>query len=278
MLEQNPDTGLRFALPILDHKSHRGQTPPMVQLGEQKVDFSIHSLASGGPVDIWDIHFSAKQRLIELYRQLANREIHLGRYRRAAFILGNLLGDLCGAVSVLKAGGYWRESAQICRDLLNAPLLAANCLTEGGLWSEAAPLYEELGMYEKAGDLYAKSEQQELAQKAYRRAVEQCLTHSDFLSAARIHWEKLHLPREAITILDQGWSSSSQARQCLEEIFRLLGQLGEHALVSKRIAELFDRYQSDAQGVVTVAVLAQVACSYPDHTIRTSAKDAVRVL
>ncbi len=278
MLEQAPDKGLRFALPFSGGGRFRGHAPPGSELGERPVDFSLSGLASGGPVDTWNVSHNAQQRLLELYRELANREMRLGRHRRAAFIFGNLLGDLHAAASVLKSGGHWREAAALYRDLIKSPAAAAGCLEEGGLWSEAIELFEELGNFERAGDLHRRLEQEKSAVEAYQRAVDRHVSNADFLNAARIQTDKLTDPQAAISLLARGWPTSPQARRCLEEIFRLRGQLGEHDAVAKQIARFAQQHRSQAQQAMFLDVLSRTATGYPDAGIQDVAKDTVRVL
>ena len=97
--------------------------------------------------------------------ELAGREMRLGRYRRAAYIYAHLLGDFTNAAAALVAGKHWREAAVLYRDKLKRPEMAAKCLEQGGLWAEAIEFYEQLGDFEKVGDLYAQLEQPEEAEK-----------------------------------------------------------------------------------------------------------------
>ena len=68
-------------------------------------------MGGGGPVDFWMMSPEYSQRLATIYRELANREISLGRHRRAAYILAELLGDLSAAAATLADGGHFREAA-----------------------------------------------------------------------------------------------------------------------------------------------------------------------
>ncbi len=278
MLRQTPDLGLRYALPVSGGDGHRGLAPPASQLGKQNVDFNLGGLTASGPADAWDIDERARQRLIEQYRQLANREIAMGRHRRAAYIFGHLLGDLHGAASALKAGGHWREASQVYLELLKRPMAAAECLEEGGLWSEAVGLYEQLEEIERAGDLYRRMEQPVKAERAFRRAIDLHLANTNYLAAASIQSEKLAAPREAIRILARGWPRSAQARACMVEFFRLQGKLGTHEMAASQIASLADRHCGSTQAEMLAKVLAQVAGDYPDDGVQRLAKDKVRLL
>src|SRR5436190_21747239 len=162
LLAKDPDRALKYALPV-GGEGHRGLAPPSNRLGERDTSFNLGRLGGGGPADFWDLPNEYRQRLVARYRELANRELRLGRYRRAAYIFAELLSDLEAAATALTAGRHWREAAILYRDRLNRPLDVAHCLEQGGLWAEAVALYESMQVYQKAGDLVRKLDQGELA-------------------------------------------------------------------------------------------------------------------
>ncbi len=110
MLETDPDQGLRFALSV-GGDAHRGIAPPSGQLVEGSTDFSLDRLSGGHAADFWDMSSSYQTKLLTRYRELANRELQLGRHRRAAYIFAELLGDYSSAASALVDGRHWREAA-----------------------------------------------------------------------------------------------------------------------------------------------------------------------
>ncbi len=219
LLEENPDEGLRYALP-LTADPHRGLGAPGGRLTERNVGYS--SRGSGGPADLWNLREQHKQRLHQRYRQLATRELQLGRHGRAAYILASLLGDYVAAASALEQGLLFREAATIYQQRLHRPLEAAHCLQRGGLLSEAIGLYEELQEWETAGDLYLRIEQFEAAAAAFESAVVQRHSAGDHLSAARLLEQKLHAADRAADELWSGWPTAKQAAQCLQAYFELL--------------------------------------------------------
>jgi tetratricopeptide (TPR) repeat protein len=274
MLEHDPDRGLKYALPI-GGESHRGLAPPGNRLGEREVNFNLRD--DSGPADFWAVPDDYHRKLVARYRELANRELQLGRHRRAAYIFATLLGDLEAAATALTAGHHWREAAILYRDKLKRPMEAAKCLERGGLWIEAIALYEELNEFEKAGDLHRQLEQEEEARAMYGKAVAHHSRAGDLMGAARLLYEKLHEPDEALAALEQGWPNSKQAQACLGETFRLRGVLGRHAESHARI----ERFQRDGLRPVDVAllvdVLAELAARYPDRDVRELAADRARV-
>lgn len=278
MLESDPDQGLRYALPF-GGASHRGIAPPGDQLGRRDVNFDLGRVGSGGrPADFWDVPSDCQNRLMDRYRQLADREMRLGRHRRAAYICAELLNDLAAAATALMAGGHCREAAVLYRERLNRPWEAARCLEQGGLWAEAVVLYEELKAYEKAGDLYAQLEQNENAVGMYRKAVTGHRAGGDFLAAARLLEEKLHAADEALAELTAGWPASAQAGECLRGTFRLLGRLGRHDEARKRAIALAREAVPLGSETRLVDVLAETATGYPDRGTCGVAADCTRLV
>ncbi len=279
LLEKNPDEGLKFALPF-GGEGHRGLAPPSDQLAERPVNFDLNRL-SGGPGDRWDVPAEMQTRLTTRYRELANREMQLGRHRRAAYIFGHLLNDFAAAANTLAAGKHWREAAVLYRDKLGHPLEAAHCLERGGLLTEAIELYEELKQFEKAGDLHARLEQHDEARSAWRRAAQQLSESNDCLAAAKIIESKLQEPDVALAQLDQGWTHSIQTEACLAESFRLLARQGLHSETSRRITHWCDAdplFTAWISPPLLVQQLASLVKSYPDADVRHLASDSARVL
>ena len=276
LLDKEPDQGLRFALPIAG-KPHRGLAPPSDKLGRRDTNFDLQRLG-GGPADFWDIHPEQRNQLVARYRQLADREVALGRHRRAAYIYAELLGDVVAAATALSAGGHWREAATLYREKLLRPWEAARCLERGGLWAEAVVLYEELQAFEKAGDLYARLEQAEDAAAQYRKAVTRHRAGGDFVAAARLLDDKLKLPSEAARELAAGWPSSAQAAECLRGMFRLLGRLGEHDKARAWVEYLLREPVPPGREVRLAEALADTATAYPDRAIQAVAADGTRIL
>lgn len=279
MLDSDPDRGLRHALPI-GGDAHRGIAPPTNHLGTRDVNFNLGGLGGGGAADHWNLPYEYQQRLITRYRELANRELNIGRHRRAAYIFAQLLSDYQAAAAALTAGNHWREAAVLYSQKLNRPLDAARCLENGGLWNEAIEQYEGLREFEKVGDLYAKLEQTEQANEHYRTAASDHINRGDRINAARIHEHKLDDVDEAIDVLSAGWPQSTQATECVSRVFELLGKLGRHDDASHRLARFAstERDVPHKQNRELVEVIAHVATNYPDREIKTLAVDCTQRL
>ncbi len=275
LLDTDPDRGLRFALP-LSGDPHRGVAPPSHQLFERPADYDPSRFGGGQPADYWDLPWEFQCQLTDRYLQLANREIRLGRHRRAAYIFAELLGDFEAAAGTLADGGHFREAAVLYQQRLNRPLDAARCLEKGGLWMEAIGLYEELEEYENSGDLYAKLNQPDNARTHYRKAVDKFRSSGDSLEAARLLEHKLKSADEAIDELSAAWPDSRQADQCLRELFQLLGRAGRHELARERIALFPEQRVPQRNLAALVNFLADSATNYPDRSVRMLSAECTR--
>lgn len=280
LLEKNPDEGLKFAISFGDDQ-HRGPAAPSDQLRERPVNFDLNQLGGGGPGDRWDIPAETSLALMARYRELANRELQLGRHRRAAYIFGHLLHDYHAAANALAAGKHWREAAVLYRDKLGQPQEAARCLEQGGLLTEAIEIYVAQKMFEKAGDLFIRLEQPDEARQCWSQAVLQLVQAKDYLAAARLTELKLANDDGALTLLDQGWQLSIQSEACLAESFYLMARRGNHREASRRIAHWRDaeeRVTAALSPALLVQQLANVTATYPDDGVRQLAGDSARVL
>jgi tetratricopeptide (TPR) repeat protein len=278
MLESNPDEGLKYALPLSALDASRGRVPPGSMLPRRPIDFNLRKLQGGEPVDSWNFAGDMQQRLQQKYRLAANRELGLGRYRRAAYIFAHLLGDYASAANALVQGRHFQDAAVLYRDHLKNPAAAANCLEKGGLLIDAIKIYDELANFEKVAELYSILERPQDAAIAYRKAVDRHISHDDILSAAGLLERKLLVPEEALTLLKSSWPASRQSSMVLRAWFDLNGKLGRHAAAMERLAQL--RESSAAQDLVerVADVLATVATSYPDTMVRRRSADTTRIL
>lgn len=223
MLEKNPDQGLRYALPLTGSEAGRGIAPPGGKLQSRNPIFGARG--GWGPADVWDLSANTQWQLRQKYLDLANRELAMGNFDRAAYIFAHLLGDWHAAAGALVRGKRFQEAARIYEQKLNNKSLAAKCLEDGGLLAEAVLLYADLERHEKCGDLLRLLGREHDAVEAYRRALS---GSSDRLHDARILYEKLDQPGLALAVLASGWPGSTQARACLETHFEYLHRLAAH--------------------------------------------------
>ncbi len=279
LLETDPELGLQFALPLAGEDSHRGIASGN-DLQRHDVNFNLgHALGGGGgPASPWYTPADIYQGLVQRYRALAEREMKLGRFRRAAYIYAQLLADFHSAASALKQGKHFREAAILYRDKLKNSLEAARCYAEGGLLQEAIELYEAQKQFAVAAELWEKLERPEEAERCYRAGVELLLSGGQRLAAARMLHAKLHVPDEALVILSAAWPDEADAVPCLKERFEMLGRLGRHKAAAGLTAELRNQSLPTARAVALAALLAEQTETYPDQTLRGEFSTATRAV
>jgi tetratricopeptide (TPR) repeat protein len=278
LLKNNPDEGLRYALPLTGD-APRGLAPPSADLSARDVNFTLSGLGGGGrPADAWNLSYDLQRQLRDQYRALATRELQLGRHRRAAYVFAELLGDFAAAASALRQGRHFREAATLYLDRLHDQKAAADCLRDGGLPLEAIPLYELLGHHETVAELYTQVGQLEAAATAYRRVVADLRARGDALKAAKILEEKLAAPRDALAALDAAWPDTPQGPACLAESFRLLARLDDSDEIHARLRRCRDARLPVGLVPPLANVLTEVAATSPAAPTRRLAQDAAKVV
>ena len=276
LLDTDPEAGLRHAIAV-NNLPHRGLKPPGHRLVQHSTEFDAQRL-DGHPIDAWSFPEEIALELSRRYRDLANRELRLGRYRRAAYIFAELLGDLTAAAQALKQGRHFREAALLYEEKLGDLLQAAACLAEGGLLLEAIQRYEKMGRFLEVADLYERLGDQENARDALRKVVEEYLANHDILAAAQLLEKRLHCGDEALVLLESAWPGSQQAVACLRAQLQLLGELGRHDAALERLARLRLESVRDGLAIPLVEVLAENAGRHPDQRVRLASADLARVL
>lgn len=277
MLNNDPDKGLRYAVPFGGDGAPRGTAPPSNQLAPHNVDF--RSGGWSGAADTWGVPPDIAAALISRYQHLAQREIALGRYRRAAYIYATLLGDFSAAAQVLADGGFYREAAEVYRRKLRQPRKAAECLLHGGLWSEAVEIYEELKDWSSVADIHGKLGNKEESRVAWCEASRDYVRQNNFIRAAAVQEEHLGDVIAAEQLLRRGWSHSANARDCLAELFGLHARQENHHAASALVKEVGedDRLAVTRQQCVA-EILSGLSRSYPDQAVRSVAFDRSRRL
>ena len=273
-LKRNPDEGLRHALPLARSGLHRGRALPSANLGAHGTDFNLGKIRRSGPVDGWDLPPDFQRELRRHYLELAQREIQMGRHRRAAYIYAELLGDLGMAAQVLKNGGHPAEAAVLYRDHLQRPLEAAECFVAAGQIAEAVKIYEAGAHWEKLGKLYRQLGEEEKAGDAFRRWVKELIGNDDRVRAADILLEELQSRDEALSLLEGAWPVSRQSRACVERALTLRAREGEHDQSAKLLQKLVETpgpRTSDA-----ISLFGALQSSYPDRNIKQLAEDLGR--
>ncbi len=276
LFESDPEEGLRHAIPM-NNFGHRGVAPPVGRLGEHGTDFDPHRLG-GRPADRWNVPPDLQEILRLRYREMADREMQLGRHRRAAYIYAELLGDLVSAAHALKQGRLFREAALIYEEHLRNPLEAARCLAGGGLLAEASERYEKLGRWLEVADLQERLGNTAAAQAALRQVVNEHLGRHDFIGASKLLEERLRAPDEAVELLAGAWPGSAQAGGSVSALFQLLARLGRHDAAQERLARIVRVPVPTSLTLPLLTALSGPVQGYPHAPVRQRAADFSRVL
>lgn len=279
LLKNDPDLGLRFALPLADLGRARGVAPPSNRLGQRDPRFDLSRLNGSGPGDAWRVDHEMHQRLMAQYRDAANRELRLKRYRRAAYILAELLGDIEGAAAALVQGHLFREAAVLYRDKLNRPLDAAQCLERGGLTLEAIALYRTIPDWLKVGELYERLEMRDDAARAFREEVVVRRQRGAVVEAAALLETKLNAVDEALELLEGAWPDGMQAMPALSARLKLLDRASRHDELARVMRGVVEQGRARSGLTVTIVpALSEMAAGASRPELRHQAADGVRVM
>jgi len=281
LLRTDPDEGLKYALPLGDHGAKgRGAAPDAGEgggLARRNVDFDLGNLlGGGGRVGKWSLPSEDYAALHRAYRDSANRELNLGRYRRAAYILAHLLGDFAAAANALQQGHHHRDAAVLYRRKLNDPGRAAACYADGGLFEEAIQLYEELGNHEELGRLYGELGREDAAREAWERAVQARNDRSEFLRAGVLVERELGDLERARELFQAGWPQSADAAACLRAELRLAIRENDFERLASRIEEIRTTRRFEQSRVAAVGILGEVAASWPDPAMVPRIRDLAK--
>lgn len=272
MLEKDPDNGLKFAIPFGGNLG-RGTAPPSTELDERSIDFHINQIGWSGAVDSWSMPYSYQLALSTRYRELAQRAVRLGQYRRAAYIYAKLLNDLHSAASVLENGKYYVDAAALYLNHLHKPLKAAHCFRNAGLWEDSVAIYREQKQWIDAGDIYMQLDDTDQAHEMYRKAVGELEHSKSFVAAAELAENKLGDIDEAVRLLVAGWAINHHAQQSLEKLLQLNARLSRHG----HTLQLIERISNDSSLPVhkcnfALNVFSQISIDYPDNEVRSLAQ------
>ncbi len=157
MLERDPDAGLKYALPMgPGSNDERRARRSGGELTENDSNFDRRRLDAQGESDPWVVPWQTHAKLQQRYRELAQREIRLGRHRRAAYIYAHLLKDFENAALALKAGRHFHDAAMLYLEKLRRPVVAAECFRDGGFWEEALQIFVNHSLWLQAADLASR--------------------------------------------------------------------------------------------------------------------------
>lgn len=274
MLRNDPDKGLKFAPPMFDGNRGRGIADATDRLAQQDLEFDPYRMqGGGGAADAWDIPWEYQIKLMQEYRELAQREQKLGRHRRAAYIYARLLHDLPASAAALEAGKHYRDAAAIYAEHLQNPVQAANCLRAGGFWEEAVQIYTNRELWIEAGELHQELGQPEKSREMYGRAIRNEEVKRNYIAAAGIADKRLNDPELASELFVTGWMQATNGKQCFQELLQMQGRRGMHDAAVQSLRQMTDTaYLSLDQMNDALAVCSRNAEHYPDETVRDSSR------
>lgn len=276
LMKNDPDQALKYAIPLADGMDglHRGLARPSSTLSSHGTNFSLRG--GSGPADFWNIQAGMQQRLRAAYLAQANREITLGRFRRAAYIYAHLLGDLSTSASILEKGKHYVEAAVLYGDKLKRPRDQARCLELASQFREAANVYEQMGELLLAGDAWKKEGDESKALALYERKIEALLKTSHTIDAAILIDTKLNDRNRAKELLWQQWPGGPQLLPSLVHAFQWLGEEGAHQEALERLAGFKQQMlNKDSQLLTNLAI--KLTETYPDNRLKERAEDIARI-
>ncbi len=272
LLEKDPDAGLRYALPF-GGNAPRGAATPSGRLGERTPDFNIRNMNGSGRADVWDVPWEYQQKLMQRYRDLAQREMRLGNHRRAAYIYATLLNDLHSAATALEAGGLFHDAAILHDKHLRNWMKAAECYRKGGFWEEALAIFRTRERWIDAGELLLKMDQPDEARLMFSNEIRSCEVRKDFLRAGELADQRLNDSEQAAALLANGWSHGDRPEQCFHALMELHGRRGQHVQARQALQTLAGGGNVAVHQLeYAVKVCSETATNYPDAAVRDVAR------
>lgn len=255
MLKNNPDEALKYAIPLDDLGSGRGNSSSNAPLNLSKrwSNFSLFGgwgfgSSSGGGIDLGDRFHELQAQ----YNSMAQDYFAQKEYQKAAFIYMKLLKNPHLAAQVLENGGLYQEAASIYLKNLNNKLKAAECYEKGNMIDKAIELYKELDKNEHVGDLYIKIGKKKDADIYYEKVVENYLTTNQYLKAAFIFKNKIVNLNLCQALLLKGWNKNQDAYNCLNNYFV---NIQDSKSLKKAIQQVYSQHVNIVNSPIFLRVL-----------------------
>ena len=225
--EGKTDDALKRAIPFGQEGKRGAVGTDDASLPFNNILYSLGNILGGssrGAAGVWFAQEDVTAALMQEYRKAAQEAAKRGDHRRAAFILGKLLGDFRSAAAALMQGGLPQDAAQLYMQKLNDPLSAARAFEAAGEIDMAVAIYRERHEHAQAGDLLMRAGEEEAAVEEYRHAAELLEARGDFLAAGRLMLDRAKRAELALAYFEKGWKERSHANapacgQALLEMF-----------------------------------------------------------
>lgn len=237
MLKNNPEEGLKYAIPLDDEGTSRGGTVGEFSLSKRWFDFSLLGSSRGsssgsGSIDLGN-DFTTLQNQ---YHATARDLVKAGEYHKASFIYMKLLKNYDLAAQTMESGNHFQEAASIYLTHVNNKRKAAVCYEKGHMIENAIGLYKELGENEKVGDLYLDINKRKQAIVYFKKVVEVYDMQGQYLKSSLILRHKVNDESEAQNTLLQGWRKNKDGFNCLNNYF---SNINDEKQLSKEIEAIY---------------------------------------
>ncbi|GAA3519131.1 hypothetical protein GCM10022393_36620 [Aquimarina addita] len=267
MLKNNPEEGLKYAIPLDDQGTGRGGTTGAFNLSKRWFDFSLSGTTRGstsgsGGIDLGN-DFNTLQ---SQYHSTARDLIKKGAYHKASFIYMRLLKNYMLAAETLEAGDYFQEAASIYYIQANNKRKAAECYEKAHMIENAIDIYEELGENEKVGDLYLDINNRKKATVFFQKVVEEYQLKDQFLKSSIVLRHKIQDPVAAQNSLLEGWRKNKDAFNCLNNYF---SNIGDEKLLKNEIEAIYKDEVTDTNITSFLQVI--------QYEYRRDTKNATRI-
>lgn len=227
LLKNNPEEGLKYAIPLDSDGTSRGGFGGEFNFFKRWFDFSLFgssgvSSGSGASADA-DSFFKLQNQ----YRETAEELVRQKEYKKAAFIYMKLLKDYNKAADVLEEGKLYKEAATVYLKYLNNKLKAAQCYEKGNMIDNAIELYIELNENEKVGDLYLIINKRKEADVYFNKVADAYKASNQFVKASLVYKYKMQQPDLGQESLLHGWRLNADAFNCLNNYFSNIKDIKE---------------------------------------------------
>ena len=270
MMERDPEGALRYAIPLDEHGYTRGGLTGEFKLGDRGGLFSLFGgfggLGGSGGATI--VLAEEYDRLRQRYELAAEELIRRGKYEKAAYVYLKLLKNYQKAARTLVDGQRYEQAAVVYVRYLKQDREAAECYEKAHVYEKAIPLYQQLKMFEKVGDLERLRGDETAAQSAYRRQLTSELDRSDYLGAAKLCQDKLNDIPQAQELLLRGWDENKKAYDCLR---RYLDNLPDDDTAWRELQRIGRHQLTPGNDLVFVTVLGKEYAT--QHERRTEIRD-----
>lgn len=243
LLKNNPAEGLKYAIPLDEKGTSRGEEVTggfdlsmlwkHFGLFGNTMNTRSNSSGGGGTFELPDDTFL---KLRQQYRDTAEELLRQKDYKKAAFVYLKLLKDYFLAAQTMEKGEHYEEAAAIYLKYLNDKLKAAECYEKGNMTMKAIELYIEIEKNEKVGDLYRKLNDEEKALIFYQKVVDIYLSKHQHLKASFMYRNKMYKEYEAQTVLLEGWRKRKDEFNCLNNYF---SNIKDTKLLKKAIDDVY---------------------------------------